>query len=67
MDYMPHTKARIFGQGVSFPNTYITTPLCCPSRSSILTGMYAHKQESLLGSRKMFTKAAEAAAPATYQ
>jgi len=43
MDYMPRTKARIFGEGISFPNAYITTPLCCPSRSSILTGMYAHK------------------------
>ena len=43
MEYMPRTKARIFGEGVSFPNAYITTPLCCPSRSSILTGMYAHK------------------------
>jgi N-acetylglucosamine-6-sulfatase len=43
MDYMPRTKARIFGEGVSFPNAYTTTPLCCPSRASILTGMYAHK------------------------
>ena len=43
MDYMPRTKARIFGEGVSFPNAYITTPICGPSRSSILTGMYAHK------------------------
>jgi hypothetical protein len=43
MDYMPRTKARIFGEGVVFPNAYITTPLCCPSRASILTGMYAHK------------------------
>ena len=42
MDYMPRTKARIFAEGVTFPNAYITTPLCCPSRSSILTGMYAH-------------------------
>jgi arylsulfatase A-like enzyme len=43
MDYMPRTKARIFSEGVTFPNAYITTPLCCPSRASILTGMYAHK------------------------
>src|SRR5688572_27049099 len=43
MDYMPRTKARVFAQGVTFPNAYITTPLCCPSRASILTGMYAHK------------------------
>ena len=43
MDYMPLTKARLFAGGVSFPNAYITTPLCCPSRASILTGMYAHR------------------------
>ncbi len=46
MDYMPRTKARIFGEGVSLPNAYITTPLCCPSCASILTGMYAHKHTS---------------------
>jgi len=43
MDYMPRTRARIFAEGVTFSSAYITTPLCCPSRSSILTGMYAHK------------------------
>jgi arylsulfatase A-like enzyme len=43
IDYMPLTKARIFGEGISFPNAYVTTPFCCPSRASILTGMYAHK------------------------
>ena len=42
MDYMPRTMARIFKEGVAFPNAYVTTSLCCPSRSSILTGMYAH-------------------------
>ena len=42
LDFMPLTKARIFEQGVTFTNAYVTTPLCCPSRSSILTGMYAH-------------------------
>ncbi|HEU4368904.1 MAG TPA: sulfatase-like hydrolase/transferase [Methylomirabilota bacterium] len=43
LDYMPRTKARIFGEGVTFSRAYITTSLCCPSRASILTGMYAHK------------------------
>ena len=43
MDYMPRTKARIFGEGVTFERAYITTSLCCPSRASILTGMYAHR------------------------
>jgi arylsulfatase A-like enzyme len=42
MDFMPRTKARIFDQGINFSNAYVTTPLCCPSRASILTGMYAH-------------------------
>ena len=42
MQFMPKTQELIFDQGVTFPHAYITTPLCCPSRSSILTGMYAH-------------------------
>lgn len=41
MQYMPLTQKLIFDQGVTFPHAYITTPLCCPSRSSIFTGMYA--------------------------
>lgn len=41
MQYMPETMSRIFDQGVTFTHGFITTPLCCPSRSSILTGMYA--------------------------
>jgi arylsulfatase A-like enzyme len=42
MDYMPRTAARIFNEGIAFPNAYVTTSWCCPSRASILTGMYAH-------------------------
>ena len=42
MDYMPRTKARILDEGVTFTNAFCTTPLCAPSRVSILTGMYAH-------------------------
>src|SRR5258708_29872948 len=42
MDFMPVTQSIIFDQGVTFNNGYITTPLCCPSRASILTGLYAH-------------------------
>jgi arylsulfatase A-like enzyme len=39
---MPHTKRLFRRQGVTFPNAYVSTPLCCPSRTSILTGQYAH-------------------------
>jgi N-acetylglucosamine-6-sulfatase len=42
MEYMPETQSQIFDQGVIFKNGFVTTPLCCPSRASILTGMYAH-------------------------
>ncbi len=42
MEYMPRTQARIFDQGVTFTDAYVTTSLCGPSRASILTGMYAH-------------------------
>src|SRR5262245_30752619 len=45
MQYMPRTQELIFDQGVTFVHGYITTPLCCPSRASILTGMYAHNHE----------------------
>ncbi len=42
MEYMPETQSLIFDQGVTFSSGYVTTPFCCPSRASILTGMYAH-------------------------
>lgn len=42
MDFMPQTKSLIFDKGITFTHAYVTTPLCCPSRASILTGMYAH-------------------------
>lgn len=45
MAFMPKTKRRIFDEGLTCTRAYVTTPLCCPSRSSILTSMYAHKQD----------------------
>jgi arylsulfatase A-like enzyme len=42
MHVMPSTR-RIFGrQGTRFDNAFVTTPTCCPSRSSIFSGMYSH-------------------------
>lgn len=42
MPYMPQTTDLIFDQGLTFDSAYITTSRCCPSRATILTGMYAH-------------------------
>lgn len=37
------TMDRIAASGVRFANTYCTSPLCCPSRSSLATGRYPHQ------------------------
>uniref|UniRef100_A0A8C4N8T7 N-acetylglucosamine-6-sulfatase n=1 Tax=Eptatretus burgeri TaxID=7764 RepID=A0A8C4N8T7_EPTBU len=42
MTPMKKTKALLADQGVTFSNAFVSAPLCCPSRSSILTGMYQH-------------------------
>ena len=42
LDALPSVKRQFQGQGVSFPNAFATTPICCPSRATIMTGRYAH-------------------------
>jgi arylsulfatase A-like enzyme len=39
---MPHVRTLLGSHGVTFPNAFVTTPYCCPSRASILTGLYSH-------------------------
>ncbi len=53
MQYMPNTQQMIFDEGVTFSHGYITTPFCCPSRASILTGMYAHNHEVYVNEDKL--------------
>ena len=42
LDYMPTVRNRIIAQGMYFTQAYNTTSLCCPSRSSFLSGQYVH-------------------------
>jgi N-acetylglucosamine-6-sulfatase len=39
---MPNTLALIAARGVTLSRYYVSYPLCCPSRVSLLTGRYAH-------------------------
>jgi arylsulfatase A-like enzyme len=42
VEQMPSVRA-LAEHGVRFANAFATTPLCCPSRASILTGQYSHR------------------------
>jgi N-acetylglucosamine-6-sulfatase len=39
---MPNTQDLIAKRGETFNRYYVSYPLCCPSRASLLTGRYAH-------------------------
>jgi len=45
LEHMPKTQDLIVGEGVEYERAFATTPLCCPSRASILRGQYAHNHE----------------------
>ena len=50
MDVMPRTRewfqtgnpSQGIEGGTHFPNAVVTTPLCCPSRASMISGRFAH-------------------------
>src|SRR5215208_7896998 len=40
--YMPQTTAELVDKGRSFKNAFVSNPLCCPSRATIMRGQYSH-------------------------
>ena len=49
MRAMPQTRALLGDRGTTFANSFVNFPLCCPSRSTLLTGQYAHNHGVLTG------------------
>jgi arylsulfatase A-like enzyme len=45
LDFMPHTRDLIARQGLTFASHFVPLSLCCPSRSTILTGVYPHNHK----------------------
>jgi arylsulfatase A-like enzyme len=39
---MPNLHSLVTEEGASFENAFVSYPVCCPSRATILTGLYAH-------------------------
>lgn len=45
MDVMASTRRLVGRAGTTFTESFATFPLCCPSRATYVTGMYAHNHD----------------------
>ena len=42
---MPEIASLLVEEGTSFENAFVSHPICCPSRATILTGLYDHNHD----------------------
>ena len=42
LNEMPVVRSQLVGDGISYTDAAVTNGLCCPSRSTILTGQFSH-------------------------
>ena len=50
---MPKLKSNVVDPGTQFRNSFVTTSWCCPSRATLLTGLYSHNHRVLTNSRPL--------------
>ena len=50
LPYMKNANALIAQQGATLTNYFVTSPVCCPSRASMLRGQYPHNTNILANS-----------------
>jgi N-acetylglucosamine-6-sulfatase len=51
LSVMRNTLRLLTAHGTTFRNSYVSYPLCCPSRATFLTGQYAHNNHVLTDQR----------------
>src|SRR5215216_7001628 len=44
---MPQIRSELIEEGTSFEEAFVSHPVCCPSRATILTGLYDHNHDVL--------------------